>query len=224
MPIYNAFLNKISIEETKRYAGLKKTNFSNLEIEKACREVQVLSVPQGSWEIYDYSSCTAEIQTSPIISLKSEHLKKHLSFAQKLIFLAVTIGKDVETAVTHYFKAGKYSYSLLLDAAATTAVEQTADTIEKIIFAQYKTKGYHLLPRYSPGYGDWDIRFQPNMLTLASANKLGLTVTESCMLIPRKSITAVIGLVPNQVNLMTKNKSCRTCSQINCLARKESIL
>jgi hypothetical protein len=81
------------------------------------------------------------------------------------------------------------------------------------------------LTRYSPGYGDWDITDQPHILALAGGEAIDVSVTPSCMLIPRKSVTAIIGLAPGTDRPAPPNCAsggCKTCSQINCLARKEN--
>lgn len=223
MPIYNAALTKINLQETKRYAGLAKANFNEETIKKACLEAQILSSVQGTWEVYDYHGCAGEVKSLPAAYITGSKINKFLNAAEKLIFLSVTVGQEIEQAVTTYFESGQYAYSLLLDAAATAAVEEAADEMERNIKQVFQSKGYQLLTRFSPGYGDWDIKFQPTMLALANAAKINVKLTESYMLIPRKSITAVIGLVPNQLHT-DKENSCENCIKINCLARKGSNL
>lgn len=220
MPIYNASLRQINLQEAKRYAGLAKTNFDEKMLKKACLDVQVLSKVQGSWEIWDYNAASAEIKASPPAYIEGNKIRNFLHTAEKLIFLSITIGDAVEKSITDCFKAGQYAYSLLLDAAATAAVENAGDEMEKHLRHLFQSKGYQLLPRFSPGYGDWDIKFQPVMLSLAQAAAIHISLTESFMLVPRKSITAVIGLVPNQMPV-TQDIPCRNCTKINCLARKE---
>jgi cobalamin-dependent methionine synthase I len=50
--------------------------------------------------------------------------------------------------------------------------------------------------RFSPGYGDWTLDNQPQVLQLAEAERIGITLTESNIMIPRKSVSAVIGWKP----------------------------
>lgn len=222
MPIYNAALTYIDPLETKRYAGLGKVDFDEKLVTKACLEAQLLSTAKGIWQIYDYQACSGRIETDLPIYIVGEKIRYHLRLAEKIIVLSVTIGELIEETITKHFQDGAYSYALLLDAAATTAVETAADEMEKTITQYITPKGYQSIMRFSPGYGDWDIRFQPKMLALAKAEQIGVHLTESYMLIPRKSITAVIGLVPSQ-SLIPKNKThdCANCNQFNCLARKE---
>ncbi len=225
MPIYNAPLKKVDKSETRRYAGLNKAKFDESVIEAACMEVQILAQPKGIWNLYDYDSSTAIIHSDPPFFIEGKKIQKHLAASKKVILLAATIGETVEEQITSCFKDGKYSYSLLLDAAATTAVEQAADELEKTIRQKVEPMGYDMIWRFSPGYGDWDIRFQPEMIRLSQANKIGITLTESMMLLPRKSITAIIGLVPKKNEFPcdeshSQKHDCQICEKIDCLARK----
>jgi len=222
LPIYNSVLKQIDPIETKRYAGLGKVDFNETLIQKACLEAQLLAEPKGIWQIYSYNACNYKVESTPEFLICGEKIRKHLAPAEKVIILAVTIGEAIEKQITAYFKEGEYSYSLLLDAAATTAVEQAADEVEKTIKQYITGKGYQTIWRFSPGYGDWDIRFQPEMLRLSGAKDIGLNLTESMMLMPRKSITAIIGLVPNSNEKFEIKKSCSTCNKQDCLARRSN--
>lgn len=108
--------------------------------------------------------------------------------------MTATAGGAVEQAVTDSFAAGRYAYSLLLDAAGTQAVEQIADEVEREIGRLAGRMG--LIPRwrFSPGYGDWPLAAQREIASLAGCGRIGIVLTESLMLRPRKSITAVVGL------------------------------
>jgi len=225
MPIYNAPLKKVDHAETRRYAGLNKAKFDEEIIESACRDVQILAQPKGIWNLYDYDASNALVHADPPFLIEGKKIQKHLAASTKVVLLAATIGEAVEEEITACFKGGKYSYSLLLDAAATTAVEQAADELEKTIRQKIEPMGYDMVWRFSPGYGDWDIRFQPEMIRLSQANQIGISLTESMMLLPRKSITAIIGLVAKQEIFACEHKSvekhdCQICEKTDCLARK----
>ena len=81
--------------------------------------------------------------------------------------------------------------------------------------------------RFSPGYGDWPLEDQLDMIRLTEAYKIGLSLSTSLMLIPRKSITAIIGLykeTTSQAKEKTNHttKGCANCNKLDCPARKLS--
>lgn len=219
MPIYNPPLKDIDLKETRRYAGLAIANFDEQKIIDACEEMKYIAKPRGSWEIYNYDNVRGQVLSSPVFILDGSKVLKHLSHAKKVVLLAVTLGKDVEKHITETFQSGSYTHALLLDAAATSAVEQVADNLEKDIDTVIKPMGYKRVWRFSPGYGDWNIKCQPQMLALANADKIDVKNTSAMMLMPRKSVSAIIGLIPQTDPFCPDKPSCANCSQKNCPSR-----
>ena len=226
MPVYNAPLLHIDPKETRRYAGLRKAaDFSEEKIEDACQEARLLACPKGIWQVCGYDCRKQEIQANPPCIIQGKKIGQHLSGCEKVILLAATVGNDIEEAVSRRFAEGEYTASVLLDAAATTAVEQIADDMEKTIRQKAAAKGYGMRWRFSPGYGDWPIEQQPELLRLSHAEEIGIRLSSSLMLIPRKSITAIIGLYKEEKNSpacgsLPQVKGCAACGRTDCPARK----
>ncbi len=225
MPIYNAPLMKIDPKETRRYAGLMKAeNFEESRIEEACEEALLLAVPKGIWEVYDYDCNVQRIAADPPFTILGEKIGEHLAGCDKVILLAATVGEDIEETVTKRFQKGDYAFSVLLDAAATTAVEQIADAMEKAIRPKAAARGYDMRWRFSPGYGDWPLEQQPDLLRLSHAAEIGISLSESLMLMPRKSITAIIGLYKKDITTTKAPahtpKGCAACNKTDCPSRR----
>ncbi len=123
--------------------------------------------------------------------------------------------------VTKKFEQGEYAASVLLDAAATTAVEQIADGMEKAIAPKMAAQGYGMRWRFSPGYGDWPLTQQPELIRTSSAEKIGVHLSSSLMLVPRKSVTAIIGLYKVQAEKEERHspKGCAACTKLDCPSR-----
>lgn len=226
MPVYNPALKPLNLSEIKRYSGLDQyADFPSHLLDQACTESYLLAEPAATWQMYDYNASSATIMGPQPLTLQSTKVIKYLSQALKIAVMALTIGPKLEQKVSEYFTSGEYTSGLLLDAAGTAAVEVAADQVCEFIKRQAAQQGYLPLPRFSPGYGEWDITVQPLILDLANAHEINLTATDSCMLLPRKSITAVIGLTANQhdssISYMYQDTTCPQCPQINCLARKD---
>ena len=224
MPIYNAPLLAIDAKETRRYAGLQKAaDFAEEKILAACEDARLLTSPKGIWEIYDYDCQTRVIKSIPPCRIQGEKIRQHLTGCEKIIVLSATAGDEVEEEVTRRFNAGEYSTAVIMDAAATAAVEQIADGMEKALAPQMAAKGFAMKWRFSPGYGDWPLEQQPELIRLAQAEKIGVSLTSSMMLTPRKSITAIIGLYRKQDNAAPQHspKGCAVCPQKDCPSRKK---
>ena len=73
--------------------------------------------------------------------------------------------------------------------------EQVCDGAEQTLRQMLKAEGLYLTGRFSPGYGDWPISVQPLLAqALDTPRRMGMCVTESFLMLPRKSVTAVLGV------------------------------
>lgn len=220
MPIYNGRLSKINIDEVKRYAGLRHSeNFPENYVRDACREIQLLAIPKGIYQEYTYDSTTYTICSNPPIQVEGDSIRNHLAKSSKVYVLAVTIGEDVEKRSNDLFKQKQYTLGLLLDSAATTAVEQVADQLNEIINTIIIKQGYKPTWRFSPGYGNWSLDVQKDLAAIIKAEQIDISVTENQLLFPRKSVTAIIGCMPSN-ECLTTQRGCSSCSQKNCPSRQ----
>ena len=222
MPIYRPALPVVDAKETRRYAGLARATFDEAAITAACEECALLAEPRAQWEIYEYDCENGTVASNPPFLVEGDVIRNHLAGSERIVFLAATIGEAVEEAVTRHFDEGRYAHSVLLDAAATAAVEQICDACEAMLRPQFAKKGYVMRWRFSPGYGDWDIHAQPELLRLTQASAIGISLTESFMLCPRKSVTAVIGLARGKAaSTAHAPRGCESCEKLDCPSRKE---
>ncbi|MDO4745789.1 MAG: vitamin B12 dependent-methionine synthase activation domain-containing protein [Bacillota bacterium] len=127
-------------------------------------------------------------------SVKSISLEKHLAGCHSAALMAVTLGVEVDELIRRT-QVTDMALAVIIDTGASVMVEQLADECEKYIEGSYRTS------RFSPGYGDWPITEQARLLRYLDAGKaIGLTATRDSLMIPRKSITAVIGISDRPVS------------------------
>ena len=81
--------------------------------------------------------------------------------------------------------------AVLFDSCASAAIEAVCDNLQKELQKSYP----YLTDRYSCGYGDLPITLQASFLqALDAQRRIGLHVNESSLLVPMKSVTAIIGI------------------------------
>lgn len=222
MPIFNGFLQKIDIAETKRYAGLRTSeNFSDKIVADACMAAQAIAKPRGIFQQCCYDSDSCQLLCEEPFTIEGSKIREHLKNSEIAIIMAVTIGGDIEKEVNTLFSKKEYSKGLMLDAAATTATEMIADQLNHYIDEMAAKHGYETTWRYSPGYGDWPLTQQMNLIKAVHADQIDIHLTSGCMLVPQKSITAIIGMARSVVESGIPS-GCRNCSMHNtCSSRKE---
>ena len=215
--LVNPILNNIDRTETKRYAGMRgKIHFPEGIIADACAIVMLEKHVKTVWTLYDYDCLKGCIGGE--YTIDSELLSKHLQGSKQVVLISATIGDAVEHASSKYFEQGDYALGLLIDAAATAAVEQAADALCVMLSSQFRKQGLNLTSRFSPGYGDWQLEEQDKVAKLAHLEAIGVLVTASKTLTPRKSITAIAGLRAGDKE--EEKLACSECLQKACIMRR----
>jgi 5-methyltetrahydrofolate--homocysteine methyltransferase len=122
--------------------------------------------------------------------LRGDDIKTHLEGCSEIIILAATLGLQVDELIRQT-EASDMAGAVILDELAGAAIEQVCDLAE----ADIRAKHGKITTRFSPGYGDFPLEVQAELLAVLDAKKkIGLYLNQSNLLIPRKSVTAVIGI------------------------------
>lgn len=144
------------------------------------------------------------------IALPGNDIAAHLSDAAEVLFFAVTLGHGVDQELRRLSYVDPLE-QVLFDAAATALVEQEADKIEANVRLASAERGLYCSWRFSPGYGDLPLGVQPSFLQVLDATRrLGITLTKSNLMVPTKSVTALVGIHPTPQQGLAS--SCAVCT------------
>lgn len=122
-------------------------------------------------------------------NFKSYNLEKNLDGCNEAYIFAATAGIGVDRLISRYSVISP-SKSVVIDAIGSAAIEGFCNKLNNEL-----KKGVFSKPRYSPGYGDLDIKQQKNILDFVDAHrKIGIALSDSYMMTPTKSVTAIIGI------------------------------
>jgi len=125
---------------------------------------------------------------------QGKDVAKLLSGCGEVCLLAVTLGAQSERLILRE-QARSSACAVLIDAVLSAYVEAVCDRIEDSLRKQLLLQGRYLTDRFSPGYGDMPMQQTREICeVLASSRQIGLTVSASGIMIPRKSVTAVMGI------------------------------
>ena len=147
----------------------------------------------------------------------SKNLGRALSGCREVLLMAATVGPAVDLRIRRA-SALHPSMALALQAAGTAAVEEWCDVLCARLGRELADEGLQLRPRFSPGYGDFALENQRELFRLLDCpRKIGLTLTESLLMAPSKSVTAVVGLQPGGESCPPSG--CEACGK-NCDFRR----
>lgn len=142
-------------------------------------------------------------------SVASKSLAKNLLGCEKAVVFGATVGAMFDRLLQKA-EITSPAYAVVLQAAGTAAIEGLCDTFCEELG---ETR-----PRFSPGYGDLPLEAQTDIFKVLDLSKnIGVTLSSSLLMIPTKSVTAIVGLGCGS----EKTKSgCSACDKINCAYRK----
>jgi cobalamin-dependent methionine synthase I len=197
MPIFSNFIIQLNKETILKSLGYKisrenSEHFLNRMIDEEIEDSFSLIDPKGIYEIFPIQiekGYTIDIKEGFRIS--SKKLSKWLGASTDLAVMAVTIGDRLEKKASDLLNQGESARGFILDAIGSHAVERVADLMERKLSSE---ANFRNKKRFSCGYSDWELSDQKKILDLIGGGKIGIQVTGNSMMIPEKSITAVIGI------------------------------
>ncbi len=139
------------------------------------------------------------------------------------VFCLVTIGDGVEKAMDAHAQKGDIVRALMLNVYGSAAAEAAADAANALIREEIEREGLRCSRRFSPGYNGWDVAEQRWLLPTLDGEALGVTLTDGCMMVPRKSITFAVSVGEQPVE-MREDNACDGCELINCQYRRKTVI
>ena len=146
-----------------------------------------------------------------------ESIARNLRDCGQAILFAATVGAETElqrkrAAVSSPARA------LVLDAVGTAAVEACCDLLCRQWQQELEPSGQFLRPRFSPGYGDLPLELQRQLLQcLDSSRKAGISLSESLLMIPQKSVSGIVGIGAS--GCFSGMHDCENCDKRDCAFR-----
>lgn len=209
------------------YAGQEMTPELSVRIDEGVARCLDVCQPAGVWADFPVVGERAGEGDVPELALvgtafapRGHDICAHLAGARSVGVLAVTLGVASERELRRLSGSDPLA-GVIFDAACTTLVERAADAAEARLVAAASARGLYTNSRYSPGYGDWGLEAQPHLLAAVDASRrLGLTLTPTLLLVPTKSVTAVVGMFDTPQP--TSKKLCGKClCREFCTIRKD---
>ncbi|MCR5370782.1 MAG: Vitamin B12 dependent methionine synthase activation subunit [Clostridium sp.] len=172
----------------------------------------------GSVERPRVTEAAAPIIDFSCFQVKSRDLAKNLRGCGQVILFAATIGEGADFLTRKYSRTN-VAKAVVMQAAAAAMVEAFCDEENKKLREQAEEQGWFLRPRFSPGYGDFSLEHQRDFARVLEMQKtVGITLSESLLMLPSKSVTAVIGAGRTDTKCVLSG--CESCGNADCAFRR----
>ena len=181
-------------------------------------QVEEAAQPRTASRIFPLSFPGGDRLALGPLTVESDALRKNLAGCEEVILFAATLGVGVDRLIARS-GAGRVSDAAVYQAAGAALIEAVCDQAWEELRRAGEAEGWHLRPRFSPGYGDFPLSCQRELLTLLRAPEtIGLTAGESMLLLPTKSVTAVMGR--SRLALPCHRTGCEACGKTDCAFRR----
>lgn len=210
---------KPDIDEALRYLGAKDAPEDlQVQMDSLAQELAGTVQPKYTYKVYPltFQEDGVHLEGTDLV-LTGSLAEKILAQCDKAALLACTLGLPFDQKLVA-LQARDMAKAVMLDACGSAFVEAGCDAAEEELAARFP--GLYLTDRFSPGYGDLPLALQkPLCAALDTPRRLGVHVTESLLLNPVKSVTAIIGLSDRPQ--MARIRGCDHCSmRETCTIRK----
>jgi len=141
---------------------------------------------------------------------------KELKQAEKIIVFTCTAGKQLCDQIKEEYKTDVLK-GFLIESLANVVVETAMDKIQDMMRASYETQSLLVSNRFSPGYCSWDVAEQHKLFKLLPEEFCGVSLSDSALMQPIKSISGFIGVGKN---ITYNHYKCKFCTQKQCIYKK----
>lgn len=190
----------IDRKEVYRYMGYTMKQIGETEehiakmIEDVIRQTEEIITPKAC-----YSRFPVEVKGDgrillPYGEVVSHDLTRNLHDCQEIFLFAATIGADFDRLLRRT-RVESMAKAAILQAAGAAAVESLCDCLNDELKKKVEAEGNRTHPRYSPGYGDYILENQRGIFSVLQPPRyIGLSLMDTLIMAPEKSVTAVIGI------------------------------
>lgn len=130
-----------------------------------------------------------------------------------------TVGAAIEERVRGLWDRRELPLAVMLDSVGSAAAESLAEYANDLLCQAAIVAGTKVTNRISPGYAGWDTAEQAALFQLCPGDPIGVTLNDSCVMTPGKSISFLVGVGP-EARVDHYFTQCRRCWMPDCAYRR----
>ena len=162
--------------------------------------------------------CPPAADAPDFLSAHAAALAQPLHGCQELYIFAATVGLGLDRLIGKYSRLAP-AKALFFQAIGAERIEALCDQFCAALKKRLQTEGLYLRPRFSPGYGAFPLAAQREIFRLLDCPKrIGLTLNESLLMSPSKSVTALAGISPCPP--ASRQQGCQSCTKTDCVYKR----
>ena len=204
-------MRSVTESEVLRWLGSREEPDPQLltSVRDAIRRIESAAEPNHVYRILPLAA-DGDTFTVEDAVFRSKSLSRNLKGCSKIAMMACTLGPEPDRLIRRA-QITSMLETAVLQAACTAMIEAYCDEVNETIKAEAAAMKLYCRPRYSPGYGDLALESQREFFRVLNVTKsIGVSLTEGCLMVPTKSVTAFIGMSETDRNCILSG--CEDCT------------
>jgi len=218
MPVVDDIRLNLKKNEVLRRGGFRGYSKARPEIQSLVEELLEnvsganLMKPTAAFDTYPVTGMTPDrVLLEGDASVNGILLPSTFPEAKKLVAIVCTVGPELEKQVTEYSQSDETLRAMLLDGIGSAAVDTLVIEACHRIASEASERGLQASSPVNPGMPGLAITEQWNLLELAHAGEIGVSLTSSGIMVPRKSASLILALGP-KMKTWTQAEICARCN------------
>lgn len=190
-------------------------------VENIITNVGLFCYPKAEYVIYPGDTIDSKsIRIGETVFKVGTVIRRYLENTTHFAVFVVTAGAEFNAYLQQLREEGDIVSEFIANAVGSEIVERAALKLCDLVQNEGIKNGFSVTKSYSPGHCSWSISEQKQLFTLLPENSCGVTLNESCLMHPVKSISGIIGMGSN---VMESPDNCEICTMQKCYKRKVAI-
>lgn len=201
-PNEQTLMDYLQIPDKDNYAlvsGIVESTFSSL---KDSREII------GGYRIMEHKD---------VVLQPGRRISGYMNGASEIALFICTAGATFTNLSHAYQQNGDFLEAFVVESIGSATVENAMDKIQNSLEVEMVGQGKKITNRYSPGYCEWPLSGQRDLFAYIGEHPTGITLSESCLMQPIKSVSGIIGIGEN---VKKRPYGCQICNSTTCVYRK----
>lgn len=201
-PDEKVLMDYLQIPDNDSYplvAGIVESTFAAL---KDTREII------GGYRILDYGDVTLQ---------PGRRISGYMAGASEVALFICTAGAAFTDLSHAYQQNGDFLEAFVVESIGSATVENAMDKVQQRLEEEMAGQGKKITNRYSPGYCEWPLSGQRELFAYIGDHPTGITLNESCLMQPIKSVSGIIGIGDA---VKKRPYGCQICNSATCVYRK----
>jgi len=184
-----------------------------------------LMIPSLIYKKYKIKNLNGDLKLENNIWFNSNKIVRIMLDCNEIVCFLATIGNRIDKKIIDLTSKRRSSEAYILDIVGSVAVESIVNNFHDRIKKRMQAEDKDITLRMSPGYCDWPLREQKKIFSLLDAEKIGVELSASSLMQPRKTISGIFGIMPPSADCKkAAYNPCSDCRKEHCIARRTEFI